>query len=111
LCTTYPEYLIVPKSLTDEELREASLFRTKNRFPVLSYVYSNQKSSKRYSYASIWRSSQTKSGLTGQNRSSTDEKLLKTISQLNDKSVIYDARPYINALANRVKKIIYNFLI
>lgn len=108
LCSTYPDVLIVPKALSDEEIKDASLYRTKNRFPVLSYVYSNNNNlrnssnGKKYSYASIWRSSQTKSGLSGQNRSQADEKLLKTISQLNDKLIIYDARPYINALANRV---------
>jgi myotubularin-related protein 1/2 len=111
LCPTYPQILFAPKVMTDEEVKEASLFRTKNRFPVLSYVYNgvngnkNNSSKVGYSYASIWRSSQTKSGLTGQNRSQCDEKLLKSISQLNDKLVIYDARPYINALANRVKSI------
>lgn len=113
LCPTYPEFLILPKSISDEEIREASQFRTKNRLPALAYIYSgfennnlNQNcSGTKYSYASIWRSSQTKSGLSGQNRSLADEKLLKAISQLNEKLVIYDARPYINALANRVNKI------
>jgi myotubularin-related protein 1/2 len=129
LCSTYPEILVVPKILTDDEIREASMFRTKCRFPILSYVYSasiqgyynsaqnnnptnsNSIQNKNFSYASIWRSSQTKSGLTGNNRSSADEKLLKVISQLNEKLVIYDARPYLNALANRVNNFLYNFLL
>jgi hypothetical protein len=104
LCPTYPEKLIVPRLISDEEIKEASLYRTKNRFPILSYVYHNTPSIKgRPTYASIWRSSQTKSGLTGNKRSTEDEKLLKAICDLNDKLVIYDARPYINALANRVR--------
>lgn len=102
LCPTYPEILIVPRGISDEEIREASNFRTKNRFPILSYVYTNIGNRNRYCYASIWRSSQTKSGITGNKRSSEDEKLLRAICDLNNKLVIYDARPYINALANRV---------
>ncbi len=105
LCPTYPEKLIVPRIISDDEIKEASLFRTKNRFPILSYVYNVYNSSSikgKPSYAGIWRSSQTKSGLTGNKRSTEDEKLLKAICDLNDKLVIYDARPYINALANRV---------
>lgn len=97
LCPTYPEVLLVPRSITDEEIREASNFRTKNRFPVLSYVYTKDRG-----YASIWRSSQTRSGIT-QNRSFADENLLKAIGDLSNKMVIFDARPYLNALANRVR--------
>jgi myotubularin-related protein 6/7/8 len=103
LCQTYPEDLIVPRAFPEEEIREASNFRTKNRFPVFSYWFKHPY--KPNSYPSIWRSSQTKSGLT-QNRSTGDEKLLRTIGELSDKLIIYDARPYINALANRVT--IYN---
>lgn len=116
LCSTYPEFLILPKALTDDEIRDASYFRTKNRLPALSYLYLKNKKElstsistilknshpKTMYYPGIWRSSQTKSGITGQNRSSADEKLLKSIGQLGEKLVIYDARPYINALANRV---------
>jgi hypothetical protein len=103
LCMSYPEILIVPKNITDDELREAASFRTKSRIPVLCY-YNKENNS------SIWRSSQTKSGLTYQ-RSEKDEKLLQGIyeanmstnSKKNDKLIIYDARPYLNALANRFK--------
>lgn len=96
LCATYPRETIIPRTITDEELSDASNFRTKNRFPVLSYVYK-----KNGNFASIWRSSQPKSGLT-QNRSTNDEKLLKSIGDLSNKLIIYDARPYLNAQANRV---------
>jgi len=122
LCSTYPESIIVPRAFTDEELRDASSFRTRNRFPVMSYLYlKNNKNTvntpasnglnlkQKLSYPSIWRSSQTKSGITGQNRSSADEKLLKVIGQLSEKLIIYDARPYISALANRVRIFIYRF--
>ena len=52
--------------------------------------------------ATIWRSSQTKSGIT-QQRCTQDESLLREIAKLGlDKLIIFDARPYLNALANRV---------
>ena len=50
---------------------------------------------------SIWRSSQTKSGITHQ-RSNSDEKLLEKIREFSEGLIIFDARPYLNALANRV---------
>lgn len=39
MCSTYPEIIITHKEITDEELKEASNFRTKNWLPVLSYYY------------------------------------------------------------------------
>ena len=33
LCPTYPRVLVVPSEITDEEIKDASLFRTKNRIP------------------------------------------------------------------------------
>jgi hypothetical protein len=146
-CATYPEYIIVPKAISDEDLKEASNFRTKSRFPALSYVHNanlenhnlingnesinNQQGNNKFKNlfgkerdnnlnsnkmngsksenklkfrygGSIWRSSQTRSGLT-QNRSYADEKLLRIMGELSEnKLVIFDARPYLNALANRV---------
>jgi hypothetical protein len=108
LCSTYPEILIFPRSVSDEDIKEASLFRTKNRLPILSYLYSRHINDKA-SNASIWRSSQPKSGISS-NRSIFDEKLLKQISKLNEKLVIYDARPYLNAQANRVYRTIFIIL-
>lgn len=87
--------MIVPKDISDEDLKLASSFRTKNRIPTLCWYDKEKKSS-------LWRSSQTKSGLT-QQRNIYDEKLLKSIADTsNGKITIFDARPYLNALANRV---------
>lgn len=95
LCQTYPRKLIVPRDITDEELKLSSTFRTKNRIPTLCWYDKEKKSS-------LWRSSQTKSGLTHQ-RNVYDEKLLNCIADTsNGKITIFDARPYLNALANRV---------
>jgi len=104
LSATYPEYLVFPATISDQELREASIYRTKNRLPTLSYYYNPQQGKK--AFGSLWRSSQNKTGLT-QSRSAPDEKLLKCIGELGNKLIIYDARPYLAALANRV---FFNFL-
>lgn len=33
VCSTYPEYVIVPKSISDEQLKKISAFRSSKRFP------------------------------------------------------------------------------
>ena len=108
LCATYPRIIVEPKDMTDEELKEASDYRTKNRLPVMSYYYNgnNQKSDKvlmggKRPCPCIWRSSQNKGGFIGTSRSNMDEKLLGCIMSLCSKLYIYDARPYLNAFANR----------
>jgi len=100
LCNTYPEYLIFPSVLQDSEIKDASLFRSKNRLPTLSYYY-NPDGKK--IFGSMWRSSQNKPGLTN-NRSTADERLLKAIGDLGSKLYVYDARPYLAAQGNRVNK-------
>ena len=95
MCETYPEFFIIPKHFTEEDLFESRNFRTKNRIPVLSWRNTTNG-------ATLWRSSQTKGGIT-QQRCAYDEKLLKLIGELGgDRLIIFDARPYLNALANRV---------
>jgi myotubularin-related protein 1/2 len=98
LCNTYPNYLIFPSVLQENEIKEASLFRSSNRLPTLSYYYNPN--GKKF-FGSLWRSSQNKPGLTN-NRSTADEKLLKTIGDLGNKLYVYDARPYLAAQGNRV---------
>jgi protein tyrosine/serine phosphatase len=78
--------------MSDEELKESANFRTKNRVPTLTYRYHNG--------CCIWRSSQTKSGFNSSNKYDID-----LISRISDgtKLKVYDARPYINAMANKLK--------
>lgn len=103
LCQTYPQFLIVHTGISDDELREASEHRTKNRLPVLTYYYGKGEKNAQTKYPSLWRSSQTKSGITGKNKSNKDNYLIETIIGLSSKQLyIFDARPFINALANRV---------
>ena len=101
ICETYPEQFVMPRFFSDEEINESRCFRTKNRLPgtlsinqVFCWINNGNKTS-------LWRSSQTKSGLTHQ-RSIKDENLLKMIGDYSEGLIIFDARPYINALANRV---------
>jgi myotubularin-related protein 1/2 len=81
--------------MTDLDLKNSKEFRTKSRIPTLCWYDKEHKSS-------IWRSSQTKSGFTLQ-RNTYDEKLLRQIAETgNGRICIFDARPYINAVANKV---------
>lgn len=60
LSPTYPELLVVPAKITDSELKKCAQFRTKERFPALTYIM-EYKTNK---YSSLFRCSQNKVGLT-----------------------------------------------
>jgi myotubularin-related protein 6/7/8 len=104
LCATYPTYLVLPKSMSQKHIEACSKFRTKNRLPVMSYYH-------RDSGCSIWRSSQCMNGLMN-NRKMEDELMVNEIGKTanktqslinNSRVVIYDARPWLSAEANRLK--------
>ena len=97
LCSTYPTFLITVAAINDNDVREAAQFRTKQRLPILSYYYYNSR-------GTIWRSSQPKTGISG-NRSVFDEELLNKIIEIGNskKLYIYDCRPYLAAMANKLK--------
>ena len=92
VCDTYPNFLYIPFNLSDDEIVKTANFRSKKRFPVLAWCKGNN---------AIWRSSQSKTGLI--RRNSSDENYLSLISKETNKLHIYDARPYINAFANKMK--------
>lgn len=98
LCDTYPSTLVVPVTIPDEELKRVSAFRAKGRIPVLSWIHPE-------SQATITRCSQPMVGNNGK-RSKEDEKLLQAIMDANAQShklFIFDARPSVNAAANKMK--------
>ena len=97
LCATYPKFLITVGEITDSDYKCSSEFRTKNRLPTLAYYHHLTK-------GTIWRSAQTKSGITG-NRNRFDEDLLLDIAKISEtkKAYIYDCRPYLSAMANKLK--------
>lgn len=41
VCPTYAASLVVPSSITDEEIRQSAAFRDGGRFPVFSYKHEN----------------------------------------------------------------------
>ena len=100
ICPTYPKFLIEPTEMTDEELRQSASYRSKGRLPIFTYYYNGNPDKK--NTPSIWRSAQNKRGIIGNKTSSSDIKLLNTISKLGGKLYIYDCRPKLNALVNRV---------
>ncbi|XP_052311290.1 phosphatidylinositol-3-phosphatase myotubularin-1 isoform X4 [Populus trichocarpa] len=78
MCPSYPFALIVPKSISDEEVIQASNFRSKGRLPVVSWCHPE-------TGAVLARSSQPLVGL---------------MMNMRRKLYIADARPRKNALAN-----------
>eukprot|EP00916_Digyalum_oweni_P020238 GHVL01033764.1.p1 GENE.GHVL01033764.1~~GHVL01033764.1.p1 ORF type:complete len:466 (+),score=74.97 GHVL01033764.1:531-1928(+) len=91
ICRSYPEVLIVPSSITDEEIHLMKEFRAQNRIPVMSWRSSTND-------ASLWRCSQPKTGLTQANNI-YDEKMVGAIAG-RCPMLILDARPKIAAMAN-----------
>ena len=92
LCPSYPEKIIVPK-MDIEDIKKCANFRTKKRLPTLTYRHKNG--------CCIWRSSQTKSGFSGKNKQ--DEIFMTKITEGTKKIKVYDARPKLNAMANKLK--------
>ncbi|CAD5120875.1 DgyrCDS9423 [Dimorphilus gyrociliatus] len=122
ICESYPPQHIIPKEITDEQLKTVANFRSSNRFP--SVVWRNKKNG-----AVILRSSQPQVGLLGW-RCEEDENLLSAVcracAQYNfddenedecskrrqpnkdtngnmQKMLILDLRSYASAIANRAK--------
>ncbi|CAD5115634.1 DgyrCDS4591 [Dimorphilus gyrociliatus] len=97
ICESYPSHLYVPSD-SDAFLLKAVSYRSKNRFPVLSWIDTETQ-------ASITRCSQPLVGIKG-SVSHDDVTLLETIQKLNKNSLklyIIDARPWKNAQGNRLR--------
>ena len=107
LCPTYPQDLVVPKSISDEDLGKAADYRSKCRLPVLTWMHP-------HNGAALCRSSQPRSGVM-RAQSTNDTELIWAIRDAAvpphdtaDKVVppptvllhIVDARPEINAKGN-----------
>uniref|UniRef100_A0AAV1TQ82 phosphatidylinositol-3,5-bisphosphate 3-phosphatase n=1 Tax=Peronospora matthiolae TaxID=2874970 RepID=A0AAV1TQ82_9STRA len=110
LCSTYPSFLMVPESLNDEIIKEAAGFRSKSRFPALSWIHPR-------TGAPLCRSSQPNTGVL-RSTNPEDKKLIWAIrdaaipvdqaaksrhtlpKKKNSVLHIVDARPEINAKSN-----------
>ncbi|XP_074600044.1 myotubularin-related protein 9-like isoform X2 [Brevipalpus obovatus] len=84
VCPSYPEAVIVPKSVSDETVIGSAAFRCLGRFPVLSYLHKSNK-------AVIMRSGQPMVG-TSSKRCKEDEKLIKTVLGSQKRGYIIETR-------------------
>ncbi|KAI9915196.1 hypothetical protein PsorP6_006915 [Peronosclerospora sorghi] len=109
LCSTYPSFLMVPECLSDEIIKGAAGFRSKSRFPALTWIHPR-------TGAPLCRSSQPNTGVLR----STNAEDVKLIWAIRDAAIpadqaaksrdavpkknsvlhIVDARPEINAKSN-----------
>ncbi|KAM5181843.1 phosphatidylinositol-3,5-bisphosphate 3-phosphatase MTMR6 [Mantella aurantiaca] len=95
VCETYPRELYVPITASKPIIVGSSKFRSKGRFPVLSYYHQETQ-------AAICRCSQPLSGFSA--RCLEDEHMLQSISKANlgcKSMYVMDTRPKLNAMANR----------
>jgi Myotubularin-like phosphatase domain/Fascin domain len=99
LCKTYPQLLVVPAAITDDDLREIAQFRSKKRVPAI--VWTNPMKGG----AALARCSQPRTGLRNA-RCEADEhffEMLRVGSQDHRIVWVLDARPALNAMANRLR--------
>jgi hypothetical protein len=101
VCPSYPPVLAVPSNISDKVVRGAALFRSSGRFPCLSWA-PPRRQAVRASYGFICRSSQPNVGVFD-HTSPDDEKLIKAMTDLKGRLIIFDCRPEINATANKAK--------
>eukprot|EP00462_Mataza_sp_D1_P005870 CAMPEP_0175121258 /NCGR_PEP_ID=MMETSP0087-20121206/1070_1 /TAXON_ID=136419 /ORGANISM="Unknown Unknown, Strain D1" /LENGTH=1057 /DNA_ID=CAMNT_0016402783 /DNA_START=17 /DNA_END=3190 /DNA_ORIENTATION=+ len=88
---TYPAHFVIPKIFNEgEKLDKVKGFRSKGRIPALTYHHTNGKC--------ILRCAQPLTGIANKHVSEDSELLRKAKI-----SVIYDARPRKNAIANKAK--------
>ncbi|XP_014667410.1 PREDICTED: myotubularin-related protein 2-like [Priapulus caudatus] len=95
---TYPSVLCVPAAASDDDLRQVAHFRSRGRVPVVSWIHPE-------SHATITRCAQPLVGV-GFRRSKDDERYVQMILDANAQShklYIMDARPNVNAVANKAK--------
>ncbi|XP_071533581.1 phosphatidylinositol-3,5-bisphosphate 3-phosphatase MTMR2 isoform X2 [Panulirus ornatus] len=98
LCETYPAVWAVPAAASEHDLRNVAVFRSRGRIPVLSWIHPE-------SQATITRCAQPLVGVSGK-RSRDDECYIQHIMDANAQShkiFIMDARPSVNAVANKAK--------
>ncbi|KAK2720356.1 myotubularin-related protein 2-like [Artemia franciscana] len=98
ICDTYPAVWGVPAMATEDDLRNVAGFRSRGRLPVLSWINPETQ-------ASITRCAQPMIGVSGR-RCREDERYVQMILDANaqaHKLFILDARPSVNAVANKAR--------
>ena len=101
ICSSYPSVLAVPSSVADQVVKGAAQFRSSGRFPCLSWGPPVGQMT-RSSYGFICRSSQPNVGVFD-NTSPDDERIIKAMTDVKGRLIIFDCRPEINATANKAK--------
>lgn len=98
LCSTYPQTLVVPGALTDEEVIECASHRSRGRIASLVWIHPSTK-------ASLCRSAQPMAGMSGSSNEA-DRKFCISIKTSCPRGLplrIADARPRLNANANAIQ--------
>eukprot|EP00808_Paulinella_micropora_P028061 g14987.t1 len=98
ICKSYPPYLIVPDVISDDDLGHIKKYRSKHRLPVITWMHP-------VTGATMSRCSQPMVGPT-RKANKHDQRLLKVLREQSSlskrKLYIFDARPKIAAVGNRV---------
>ncbi|KAJ1425452.1 protein-tyrosine phosphatase-like protein [Ochromonadaceae sp. CCMP2298] len=97
LCNTYPQWLVVPSLITDEELHVVSAFRSGHRLPVMCWC--NKQG------ISMWRSSQPKAGVSG--TCTQDERMLDAIARSMHQSHTPSTGTYRKRSSSIVEPVLY----
>lgn len=95
--TQYTKNIYLPASVSPATIRGCAKFRSKNRIPVLSYLYKKK--------TAILRCAQPMAGVQGK-RSEDDEAMIEAVYRANPSGkpvMIVDTRPKLNARANALK--------
>ena len=101
ICTSYPELLAVPADMSDVELELVAAFRSRGRFPTLTWVHPTTR-------ATLSRCSQPCVGMK-MATCAADEKLIRLLSktgagcQAQDVLMVADARQRAAAVANTAR--------
>eukprot|EP01053_Blabericola_migrator_P008595 Blabericola_migrator_1__8594@NODE_449_length_8372_cov_210_980614_g351_i0_p3_GENE_NODE_449_length_8372_cov_210_980614_g351_i0NODE_449_length_8372_cov_210_980614_g351_i0_p3_ORF_typecomplete_len613_score59_93Myotubrelated/PF06602_14/1_9e03Myotubrelated/PF06602_14/1_8e39_NODE_449_length_8372_cov_210_980614_g351_i035035341 len=95
VCPTYPALLPLPRTMNEQFVRAVAAFRTRGRLPIMAWRDSE-------TGTSLWRSSQPQSAFS---RSYEDEMMvceeIRLGSKTEERPIIFDARPFVNAVANK----------
>jgi len=101
LCSTYPAWLVEPRSVQEMDLRTVANFRKRGRIPTMSWC-----GGQALGWAALWRSSQSTEGLFNKG-CPEDEQLVRAIRQgapagKSRDLLVIDLRPVKAAYANKV---------
>ncbi|CAF3657661.1 unnamed protein product [Rotaria socialis] len=97
-CDTYPDTIVIPSNFEASRLQYVATFRSRNRIPVLSWYSSS-------TFATITRASQPLTGLNRKCQHDIDylHEIANTNLRKGSELFIFDARPKVNAIANKAQ--------